>query len=83
MLCRVAAVSDSDVWAVGTDGGSNGFFHPLIEHWDGSRWTAVRIRGIRASAGGIVNSVTSGAGGVWATGQLSGAGSDRQVVLHL
>jgi hypothetical protein len=42
-LSGVAAVSASDVWAVGSAGAS-----PLIEHWDGSAWSIVsspRIRG--------------------------------------
>ncbi len=82
MLYSAAAVTDSDVWAVGTYGDSNGFFHPLIEHWNGHRWTASHIAG-RKVADGILDSVTNGVGGVWATGQLSGGGSDRQVVLHL
>ncbi|HEX3389171.1 MAG TPA: alkaline phosphatase family protein [Streptosporangiaceae bacterium] len=83
MLYSVAAVSDSDVWAVGTYSGPDGFFHPLIEHWNGLRWTVCRAPGVNA-ADGILTSVTSADGqGVWATGQLSGDGSDRQVVLHL
>jgi len=83
MLFSTAAVSDSDVWAVGTYDGSNGYFHPLIEHWNGHRWTAVRIRGIGSAANGSLSSVTTSRGAVWATGQLSGPGADRQVVLHL
>jgi hypothetical protein len=67
---------------VGTYGDSNGFFHPLIEHWNGHHWTASHIAG-RSVVDGILYSVTNGVGGVWATGQLSGGGSDRQVVLHL
>jgi phosphatidylinositol-3-phosphatase len=83
MLFSVAAVSDSDVWAAGTYDGSSGYFHPLMEHWNGHRWAAVSIRGIGSAALGSLSSVTSSAGGLWATGQLSGQGSDRQVVLHL
>jgi hypothetical protein len=84
MLYGVAAVSDSDVWAVGTYGDSSGYFHPLIEHWNGRRWTAVGVRGLSRGADGILSAVTSAPGnGVWATGQLSARGSDRQVVLHL
>jgi hypothetical protein len=84
MLYSAAAVSDSDVWAVGTYGDSNGFFHPLIEHWNGRCWSAEGIRGLPAGSHGILTSVTSaGRYEVWATGQLSGRGGDRQVVLHL
>src|SRR6266496_1953391 len=44
VLDGVAVVSSDDVWAVGSKevgGGSRD--HSLIEHWDGSRWRAVRI----------------------------------------
>ena len=84
MLYSAAAVHDADVWAVGTYGDAQGYFHPLIEHWNGHRWSAARIAGLSPSAHGILSSVTAAGGdGVWATGQLSGARSDRQVVLHL
>lgn len=83
MLYSAAAVGDSDVWAVGTYGDSAGFFHPLIEHWNGHSWSARRIAGRDSAADGILTSVTSAHGQLWATGQLSGDGSDRQVVLHL
>jgi Phosphoesterase family len=83
MLYSVAGVSDSNVWAVGTEGNSEGFFFPLIEHWDGAKWSVVPISGLPAGTHGILTEVTSGSEGVWATGQISGAFSDRQVVLHL
>jgi hypothetical protein len=35
ILFGVAAVSDSDVWAVGGEEDSNGLWHTLTEHWDG------------------------------------------------
>ncbi len=51
---------------------------------DGHRWGTTPIAGLSPSAHGILSSVTAAGGdGVWATGQLSGARSDRQVVLHL
>jgi hypothetical protein len=83
ILYSVTGVGDSDVWAVGTYGDSTGFFHPLIEHWNGHRWTAAPIRGVSSAAHGSLSSVTSAGGDVWATGQLSGPRSDSQVVLHL
>jgi len=76
--------SDSDVWAVGTDSGSDGVFHPLIEHWNGHRWTTASIHG-PGVANGILTSVTSTSGqGVWATGQVVGRSApDHQVILRL
>jgi hypothetical protein len=83
MLYSVAAVTDSDVWAVGTYGDSAGYFHPLIEHWNGRDWTAQPIQGLGPGADGILSEVTSASGEVWATGQISANGSDYQVVLEL
>jgi hypothetical protein len=84
MLYSVSAVSDSDVWAVGTYSGPGGMFHPLVEHWNGSRWSVVSVPGLRAR-NGILTSVSSAAGhGTWATGQLTGSSApDHEVLLHL
>src|SRR5205807_1672764 len=41
-LTAVAAVSPSDVWAVGyTEGSASGVDVPLIEHYDGKSWRIV------------------------------------------
>jgi hypothetical protein len=36
LLSGIAALSSTDVWAVGQNGG-----HNLVEHWDGRRWVVV------------------------------------------
>jgi hypothetical protein len=41
VLYGVAALSDTNVWAVGGQQDSGGVFHTLVEHWDGSSWSAV------------------------------------------
>lgn len=45
ILVAVSARSSSDVWAVGTANHtldwSLGFVTPLVEHWDGARWSVV------------------------------------------
>ncbi len=83
MLYSVTAVSDSDVWAVGGYSGADGFFHPLIEEWNGHHWSVGHLAGLHG-ANGVLTSVTSSASqGVWATGQLVGRTPDQQVVLHL
>src|SRR5437762_2056122 len=53
-LNGVAAISSNDVWAVG------GYFdqatfesRPLIEHWDGTQWTAVTPPAVRATLSGV------------------------------
>ena len=35
----VAAAPASDAWAVGSDGSGQ----PLIEHWNGTRWTRASL----------------------------------------
>ena len=84
MLYSAAAAGDSDVWAVGTYSGADGRFHPLVEHWDGHRWSVSRVRGLGA-ADGILTSVSWAAdGGAWATDQLTGGRApDQEVVLSL
>ncbi len=40
-LLAVVAISSKSVWAVGTQAGGQGPDRALIEHWDGSHWSAV------------------------------------------
>ena len=42
-LTGIAAASATDIWAAGTTGSpeSGGARDPLLEHWDGTQWTAV------------------------------------------
>jgi len=46
-LVGVSARSSSDVWAVGTSnhtvGPNASFVTPLVEHWDGTRWSLVHV----------------------------------------
>src|SRR5260370_61505 len=66
VLSGVAAVSATDVWAVGNHfdaaiGGDDG----LIEHWDGSRWSIVPSP---ASALNLTSVAAISASDVWAAG---------------
>ena len=76
----VTAVSDSDVWAVGTQKDANDVFHTLTEHWNGSSWTVVPA--VEAGASGsqfyAVTAVSSTS--VYATGQQSGSAFPSQIV---
>ena len=62
-LSGVAAISGSDVWAVGG---------PLIEHWDGVAWKVVSNPG--ASSNGFLNAIAAiNSKDVWAVGSGDGA----------
>jgi hypothetical protein len=74
VLRAVAAISPSDVWAVGTTGDSAPATvgRTLVEHWDGRRWTIVPSPNVR-SATGVVNNMLFSISGtraddVWAVG---------------
>jgi hypothetical protein len=71
-LSGVAAVSATDVWAVGSHfDAAIGGFDQLIEHWNGSSWTIVPSP---ASANADLTAVTAiSATDVWAAGE-TGAG---------
>ncbi len=64
-LMGVAAVAGNDVWAVGVTGNGSPF-SPLIEHFDGTKWSIVSSP---SSANGTLNAVKAlSARDVWAVG---------------
>jgi hypothetical protein len=69
-LNAVAAVSDTDVWAVGSAtnlrGPGNDVRRPYIQHWNGSRWSSVRLPRVAGTLDSVdASSPTS----VWAVGR--------------
>jgi hypothetical protein len=54
VLRGIAAISPTDIWAVGRDGPGN---TPLTEHWDGTSWSI--IPSPTGSEGGVVNAATA------------------------
>lgn len=77
-LAAVAAISASDIWAVGTWRNIGESFHTLIQHWNGSAWTIVpspnpSLDNQLAAVAGISSQ------DVWATG----SGSDGVTGLPL
>jgi hypothetical protein len=87
-LAAIHAVAPDDVWAVGGTADLGGSGAPLIEHWDGARWSIVPAVGVPRDEAGVPNaSLTSLAvsadGTVWAVGQAtSAAGSQEPLVLR-
>jgi hypothetical protein len=61
VLNGVAAVSSTDVWAVGTDSAQT-----MIEHWDGTKWNVVASPGRGVLSGIAVVSAND----IWAVGNL-------------
>ena len=70
-LAGVAAVTPSDVWAVGSGRNSAGVSGTMIQHWDGTSWTEVSS----PVAGAALTSVTATSpSDVWAVGYTATAG---------
>ncbi len=75
------SASPSDAWAVGTYRGADEHFHPLAEHWDGSRW---RLHLPRRGAGdGFLSGVADvGPSDAWAVGHAFRNGHDVVLAEH-
>jgi hypothetical protein len=72
----VVALSPSNVWAVGEVGNSIPFADkPLIEHYDGSRWSTVTAANAGVP-GRFFGVVAASATDIWAVGDQHASGSD-------
>jgi hypothetical protein len=88
----VAAISPTDVWAVGYQRAANGGTKTLIVHWDGTSWTQVPAPDSRPRIIGpptnppdfVLNGVgADSASDVWAVGYHQTAVGNRfTLILH-
>jgi hypothetical protein len=80
----VAATSASNAWAVGLIGpgpGEPAANRPLIEHWNGTRWTTVRFP--EPALGGEFNAVAAtSARNVWAVGRTGSNGTAQNTLIE-
>ena len=70
LFLQAAAISGSDVWAVGYDYGSTGGASPLLANWDGTKWNTVRAPvpgGTQYNELAAVAALSTGT--VWAVGR--------------
>lgn len=83
ILTGVAAVSASDVWAVGQAYvGNPAIYQTLIEHWNGSQWSIVPSPS-PGSIGNRLNGVAVvSADDVWAVGASSNTGGPLQTLVE-
>jgi hypothetical protein len=76
-LAAVAALGHKDVWGAGYSFYARPHYRPLIEHWDGTRWTVVP--GARTKGDGLLIALAaSGPHDVWAGGSMA----DRVLLEH-
>lgn len=77
-LYGVAAISDSDAWAVGSTIRSK-YRYSLIEHWNGTAWTRVPSPAPTASLNAVA---ATSAGNAWAVGDTESAGGGLKTVIE-
>src|SRR5207248_1456889 len=72
-LYSIAAVSASNVWAVGEYGNGNGS-STLVEHWNGKRWSVVASPNVNGATENTLAGVTAiAANNIWAVGSSTTA----------
>jgi Phosphoesterase family len=78
----VATITDSDVWAVGASQDSNGLWHTLTEHWDGSGWSVVEAVDAGVNGNQLYAVKALSTNNVYAVGQQAGAGFPNQALIE-
>ncbi|HEX3272635.1 MAG TPA: hypothetical protein VHR15_18460 [Ktedonobacterales bacterium] len=79
-LTAVAALSTTDVWAVGSYHRVDGAQAALIEHWDGSSWAQIPSPTLSALGAWLTGVATFSANDVWAVGGFTVSMSTRGTV---
>lgn len=81
-LSGASAFSSSDIWAVGAYQNA-GPSLPLIDHWDGKRWTAIEAPAGRWDKGAALSAVSGAApDDVWAVGLGGTTGLTGTLIEH-
>src|SRR6266705_1078081 len=83
VLVGVAAVSSSDVWAVGSSTNANDVEQTLIEHWDGTAGTVAPSPNASRGTTGLWGVAAASAADVWAVGNTTtDAGAIQTLIEH-
>ncbi len=78
----VAALSDSDVWAVGLQLDANGNSHPLAEHWNGTSWSVAPTVDPNGGGNALYALRAASSNSVYAVGQTGSAFPSQALVEH-
>jgi hypothetical protein len=80
-LAAIAVVSALDIWAVGTttSSSSSSGYQPLIEHWNGTKWS---LSSNPAISGRLFSVAAVSAKDVWAVGWTSSPNVTQTLVEH-
>jgi hypothetical protein len=79
-LMAVAAVSPTDVWAVGDSHTTS--FQTLTQHWDGHKWSVVSSPNPGAQFNELFGVAAVSPTDVWAVGDSNTSGSEQTLIEH-
>src|SRR6266516_6849274 len=83
VLSGVAAVSASNIWAVGSYyARSAGVYQTLIEHWNGTSWSVVASPNVGLQSNSLSGVVAVSANNIWAVGSYYGIPVGRTLIEH-
>ncbi|MFI7498775.1 hypothetical protein ACIBVL_09675 [Streptomyces sp. NPDC049687] len=69
----IDATSRTDAWAVGGQEDGMGSWVPVARHWDGTRWSCVRLPGMEGRQARLEKVAASGPDDIWAAGAYTDA----------
>lgn len=81
-LDAVAAVSASNIWAVGSSGSQAGGGQTLIEHWNGAQWQIVTSPSPGTDFNTLLGVAAISANNVWAVGWQGNLGIAGTLIEH-
>jgi hypothetical protein len=81
-LSSATAISDSNVWAVGTYIDNNGNNQTIIEQWNGTSWSIVSRPGPGSGNNILVGVAATSANNVWAVGGFDNGNGTKTLVEH-
>ena len=77
----VAAVSPTNVWAIGSSSPGKATSTPLVEHFDGTSWTVQPAPGTAGHSLSLAGLASTSAGQLWTVGGSYAAGSTNSQTL--
>jgi len=79
----LAAVSANDIWTVGFYNNSKNQQQNLVEHWNGTKWSVVRVPNTGAGGDGFNHIGIVSANDMWAVGNyVTGSGLAKNLIEH-
>jgi hypothetical protein len=82
ILYGVAAITDSDVWAVGAQQDAAGLWHTLTEHWNGTAWSAVNAVDNGSNGNQLFGVKALATNNVYAVGQQAGSAFPNEALIE-